>query len=150
MTASRRLIGARVLDLRSPDSGTIGQGVRFALVGCVVGFVYLTTTTVLADVFAVPFQLALVIGFATAGCVHFTLQRLFVWVHHAEFALGFSRQIGRYLLVVGAQYAVTAISTSLLPGIMGMPVTFVYLATVLALGGINFLLFRNGVFHAAE
>ncbi len=150
MTALRTFIGSRVPDLRSPDSGTLGQGVRFALVGCVVGLVYLATTTVLADVFAVPFQIALAIGFAASVCVHFTLQRLFVWVHHAEFALGFSEQVGRYLLIVSAQYVLTATSTALLPSVTGMPVTFVYLATVFALAGVNFLFFRNGVFHALE
>jgi putative flippase GtrA len=149
MTALRTLIGSRVVDLRSPDSGTVGQGVRFAVVGCVVALVYLTTTTVLADVFAIPFQIALVIGFVTAVCVHFTLQRLFVWVHHAEFALDLGEQIGRYLLVVSAQYVVTATSTALLPSVIGVPVTFVYVMTVLALTGVNFLFFRNGVFHAS-
>ncbi len=150
MTALRTLIGSRVLDLRSPDSGTIGQGARFALVGCAVALVYLTTTTVLADVLGLPFQIALVVGFVTAVCVHFTLQRLFVWVHRAEFALNLGEQIGRYLLVVSAQYVVTATSTALLPSVIGMPVTFVYVMTVLALTGGNFLFFRNGVFHATE
>jgi putative flippase GtrA len=119
-------------------------------VGIVITFVYLTITTVLADVLGVPFQLALAAGTATAVCVHFTLQRLFVWAHHAEFALGIGEQLGRYLLIVGTQYAITAISTSLLPGLIGVPVTFVYIATALTIVGINFLVFRNGIFHAAE
>lgn len=148
MATPRRFISARVLHLRLPDSGTIGQGVRFALAGGVVALVYLATTTVLADVFGVTFQLALIIGFMVAVGVHFTLQRLFVWVHHTQFALGARVQVGRYSLVAAFQYAVTATSTSLLPGALGVPVMPVYFATALALATINFLVFRDRVFHA--
>ena len=138
---SRRSLGQQVLYIRSPDSGLVGQGVRYALVGCFVAFIYVATTTVLADVFAVPFQLALGIGFVTGVCVHFTLQRLFVWVNNAQFALGVHEQMGRYLLVAGFQYAVTAISTLLLPSALGVPVSIVYLVTALMLTVISFLLF---------
>lgn len=145
---SRRSLGQRILYIRSPDSGIVGQGVRYALVGCVVAFIYVATTTVLADVFAVPFQLALSIGFVTGICVHFTLQRLFVWVNNAQFALGVRGQMGRYLLVAAFQYAVTTISTLLLPKALGVPVTIVYLVTAPMLTVISFLLFRSRVFHA--
>ncbi len=111
---------------------------------------YLTTTTVLADVFAVTFQRALFIGFLVAVCVHFTLQRFFVWVHHAEFALGIRKQVTRYLLFAVSQYALTAASTSVLPGVVGVPVTLVYLVTVVTLTAVNFLVFRGRVFHAAK
>lgn len=148
MRSSRGSVASSVLRLRSPDSGTIGQGVRFALAGGFVGFIYLAITTVLADVLSMPFQIALLISFGTALCVHFTLQRWFVWVHDAEFALGFSRQVGRYLLVTGTQYAVTAASTSVLPGALGIQVTFIYFATVIVIAIANFVLFRNKIFYA--
>jgi putative flippase GtrA len=150
VSAPRRSIGQGVRLIRSPESGTIGQGVRFALAGGVVALVYLTTTTVLADVFAVPFQRALLIGFLAAVCVHFTLQRFFVWVHNAEFALGVRKQVGRYLLVAVSQYVFTAISTSVFPGALSVPVTLVYLVTVATLTAVNFVVFRGIVFHAAE
>lgn len=149
MTAARRSIGQQVSHIRSPDSGSVGQGVRFAFAGGVVALIYVLTTTVLADVFAVPFQLALAIGFVTAIGTHFTLQRFFVWVHHAEFALGVREQVGCYLLIATAQYAITATSTSLLPAALGLPVTLVYLVTAPTLTAINFLVFRSRVFHAA-
>jgi hypothetical protein len=57
-------------------------------------------------------------------------------------------QLGRYLLVAGTQYGVTAASTSLLPSAFGLPTEAVYLATVLLLVSANFLLFRHGIFHA--
>jgi putative flippase GtrA len=143
-----RSVGSRVLGLRSPDSGTLGQGVRFALAGGFVGVIYLAVTTVAADVLKLPFQLALLIGFLTALCVHFTLQRWFVWVNDSEFAHRFDRQIGRYLLVTGMQYVVTLTTTSLVPSAIGVPVTLVYYATVLVLATVNFLLFRAMVFNA--
>ena len=136
--------------LRGPESGVVGQGVRFALAGGVVTVVYLVTTTVLAEVVGLPFQLALALGFTIAILVHFTLQRAFVWVHHEEFALPIHHQVGRYLLVAGAQYGLTAASTALLPPLLGVPVEAVYLVTVVVLVTSNFLIFRLGIFHAQK
>lgn len=128
----------------------LDQGIRFASVGIVVTLVYLTTTTVLTSIFGVPFQLALAFGVAASICVHFTLQRLFVWVHHAQFALGVRGQLSRYLPVAGCQYAITATSTLLLPGALDVSVTIVYLVITPTLTVINFLFFRSRVFHAAD
>ena len=145
---SNSQIADRVEQLRSPDSGAVGQGLRYAVAGSIVALWYLITTTVLAEVFGVAFQLALAIGFVSAVLVHFTLQRFFVWVHHAGFALGLRSQVGRYLVVAGVQYAITAAATSVLPHALGLPVTPVYFATALGLASVNFLIFRGGVFHA--
>lgn len=149
----RRLTGLRVADLRSvrvlltPASGLAGQGARYAASGVVVALVYLFTTTVLAEVVGLPFQVALPIGFVSALGVHFTLQRLFVWVHEEDFALPFAHQARRYLVVAGAQYAITATTTALLPSVLGLPTEVVYLITVLLLATANFVLFRTVVFH---
>jgi putative flippase GtrA len=148
--APPRTIAARLLHLRSPESGAAGQGVRFAVAGGAVALIYLTTTTVLAEVMGVAFQAALAIGTATALIAHFTLQRLFVWVHHTEFALGLNAQVGRYLLVAAVQYGLTAASTALLPDALGLPVTPVYLMTALTLAVLNFLIFRGGIFHPEQ
>ena len=130
-----------------PESGIQGQGVRYALAGTGVALVYLLTTSFLAEVLGVPFELALSIGFALALAVHFTLQRTFVWVHEQDFALPLQRQARRYLAVAGVQFAVTGLSTSLLPGVLGLTTEVVYLATVAVLTVVNFLLFRNVVFQ---
>jgi putative flippase GtrA len=143
-------LASRLLHLRSPDSGTVGQGVRFGIAGSVVALWYLLTTTVLAELVGVAFQLALAIGFVTSLFVHFSLQRFFVWVHHSEFALGLGRQVGRYLLVAGVQYAITAAATSVLPHALDLPVTPVYIVTALALAAANFMIFRSGVFHTGH
>ncbi|HUN79540.1 MAG TPA: GtrA family protein [Solirubrobacteraceae bacterium] len=136
--------------LLRPNSGLLGQGVRFALSGCIVAAVYLLTTSTLALVLGLPFQAALALGFALATGVHFTLQRVFVWAHRDAFALPLPRQLVRYLPVVGFQYTVTALSTSLLPGPLGLPTELVYLATAVLLTASNFVIFRNGVFHATR
>jgi putative flippase GtrA len=134
--------------LRSPESaGAAGQGLRYAVVGCVVAFVYLATTTLAAELLGLAFELALALGFATATAVHFTLQRTFVWVHHGEFAVGALRQLGRYMLLIACQYGLTVVSTSTLPGAIGVPVIAVYYATVLTLSTVNFIVFRSHVFH---
>lgn len=122
--------------------------VRFGLAGGTVALVYLTTTLVLADVFGVPFQAALVTGFAVGLIVHFTLQRVFVWSHHEEFALPLHRQARRYLAVAAVQYGVTAASTALLPEALGVSTEIVYLTTLAVVVGVNFLVFRHGIFHA--
>jgi putative flippase GtrA len=149
----RRLRGAGgprqfVRRVRDPSSGLFGQSVRYALTGGIVATVYLGVTTLLADVAGLHFQIALIIGFCCGMSVHFTMQRFFVWVHHEEFALPFHHQAGRYLLVAGAQYGTTALSTSTLPAALDLPTEVVYVATVAVLICVNFLVFRNGVFHA--
>ena len=142
---ARRLI---YLTLRTPDSGLLGQGVRFALAGSVVTVVYVGTTTLLAEVAGLRFEVALALGFGVALIVHFTLQRLFVWTHHEEFALPWHRQAGRYLVLAGAQYGVTAASNALLPEALGVSTELVYLATVVVVLSVNFLVFRHSIFHA--
>jgi putative flippase GtrA len=133
--------------LLSPGSGLLGQGTRYALAGAFVALVYLATTTFLAVVIGLPFREALAIGFSLQLAVHFTLQRAFVWAHDKDFALPFRHQARRYLAVAGAQLGVTAASTSLLPGALGLSTEVVYLITVGLLTIANFLLFRNVVFH---
>jgi putative flippase GtrA len=144
--------GARdiVRALRGHESGLLGQGTRFAIAGATVMVVYLTTTTVLADVAGLPFELALAIGFCVGLMVHFTLQRRFVWVHAEEFALPLRHQAARYLVVAGIQYGLTAASTAVLPRALGLPTEVVYLATVAAITATNFVVFRNGIFHPKE
>jgi putative flippase GtrA len=146
-TGRLHLARAFLRDIRSPEWGIAGQGFRFALAGTFVAGVYVGVTTLLHSLFGVPFQIALAIGFVVSVCFHFTLQRLFVWRHRERFALGVSHQALRYLLMCGTQYGITALSTSQLPDLLSLPVEVVYVATMLALAGLNFLIFRGRVFH---
>lgn len=126
----------------------LGQGARFALAGATVALVYLASTTALADVVGLPFQVALPIGYSLGLIVHFTLQRVFVWAHGEAFALALHHQALRYLSVAAVQYGVTAASTALLPSALGVPTELVYVVTVALVTATNFVVFRHGIFHA--
>lgn len=132
--------GRALADLR-------GQGFRFVLTGGIVALVYVTTTTVLAQVVGLRFEVSLAIGFAVAIATHFSLQRMFVWRHAAAFALRFHHQLGRYLFVAGIQYALTAAITATLPRALGVSAEVVYLPTVAILSATNFVIFRSRIFH---
>lgn len=108
---------------------------------------YLTVTTVLSQVVGLPFELALIIGFLCALLLHFTLQRLFVWVHSDGFALQVSHQVRRYLLMAGTQYGVTALSTAVLPHALGIATELVYLGTMVVVTSTGFLVMRFIIFH---
>ena len=126
----------------------LGQGVRFVLAGGTAVVLYVITTTVLANVVGVPFQVALAIGFGVAIAIQFTLYRRFVWAHDEEFALAMHHQAARFLTVAAVNYGLTAASTSVLPRALGVPTEAVYLVTVATLPVINFLVLRQGIFHA--
>jgi putative flippase GtrA len=143
---SPRLYPSRLVS-RSADSGILGQGVRYALAGGLVTIIYVLSTILLANVVGLPFQLALPIGYCLGLVTHFTLQRHFVWIHDQQFALPLHHQAGRYLLVAGVQYGVTAASTGLLPSFLDLPTVVVYLGTVAAVISTNFLIFRHRIFH---
>jgi putative flippase GtrA len=148
-TRSRlRLAQAFIRDIRSPEWGVAGQLFRFALSGSLVAIVYVSVTTVLHDLLALPFQIALAIGFLMGLGLHFTLQRVFVWRHHEDFALAMHHQALRYLCLCGSQYGVTALATAELPGLVGLPVELVYLITMFSIAAFNFLFFRGRVFHS--
>jgi putative flippase GtrA len=129
------------------DERIAGQGFRFALAGALVVLVYVSITTSLHELLGLPFQLALIIGFSVSVALHFTLQRQFVWKQSEAFALGLRHQALRYLFVCGVQYGATALTTSQLPGPLGLPVELVYVLTVMVVPLVNFIVFRGRVFH---
>jgi putative flippase GtrA len=152
VTATRsrlHLARAFLRDIRSPDWGIAGQMVRFAISGTIVAVVYVSITTILHYAAGVPFQIALVTGFLLGVCLHFTLQRVFVWRHHEQFALAMHHQAVRYLVLCSSQYGVTALTTSQLPSLIGLPVEAVYLLTVVSIAIFNFTIFRGRVFHSS-
>jgi putative flippase GtrA len=138
------------LDPRVLSVGLVGRGIRFAFVGGSVAAYYIGMTTFLFDIVRLPFQAALVIGFTTAICVHFTLQRFFVWKRENRYALRTHHQVARYLAVVGAQYGITAATTATLPEALGVPIREVYLTVAIFLAVTNFLVMRSRVFHPVE
>jgi putative flippase GtrA len=143
-----RTLRVVVRDLRSPRSGLPGQLVRFGLAGGFVTLVYIAITTLLSQVVGLPFEIALGIGFLSALLMHFTFQRLFVWVNEDGFALSFRKQVARYLTMAGTQYACTVASTAILPGVLGVSTEIVYLLTMAVVTGAGFLVMRFIIFHA--
>ncbi len=125
-----------------------GQGVRFIVNGCATAGVYMASTTLLALVAGLPFEVALAIGFCLAIGFNFTLHRRFVWLHHEGFALPLAHQFGRYISIAGTQYGVTAVSIAVLPHALALSSEVVYLVTASLLSTINFVVYRYGVFHA--
>jgi putative flippase GtrA len=142
----RQALSRNLVLLRTDN--VIAQGVRFVFSGVVVSIVYIAITTLLAVVSHLQFQVALAIGWCAAICVHFNLQRRFVWAREEEFALAFGHQVGRYLLVACSQLGITAATTATLPPLLGVSAEVVYLATAALLTMFNFIVFRHGVFHA--
>jgi putative flippase GtrA len=127
----------------------MGRGLRFVFAGSAVTLLYIAVTMVLAEV-GVAFQASLVIGFSSAVAAHFALQRAFVWVDAEGYALPLRDQAGRYLAVAAAQYGATSLATLFLPGVLGIGVTYVYVATAVVITAINFLVLRTQVFHPAK
>ncbi|MGP0036359.1 MAG: GtrA family protein [Solirubrobacteraceae bacterium] len=125
------------------------QGFRFALVGGIVAGIYIGTTSLLAEVIGLPFEVSLAIGFALAIATHFNLQRLYVWRHAEAFALPVHHQLTRYLAMAGIQYGLTAAITGIVPHALGISPELVYLPTVAVITVTNFLIFRSRIFHAA-
>lgn len=134
------------VDARRSELGR--QAFRFVVAGGAVAVLYVAVTTALT-VNGVPFQAALVLGFATALAAHFALQRLFVWIHADGYALPLGRQAARYLPVAGAQYGVTSLATLVLPAALGVGVLVVYLPTAVVLAAVSFVVLRMHVFHPA-
>jgi putative flippase GtrA len=135
--------------LCSPDSGLRWLSVRFCLAGGLAMVVYVLTTTLATDVAGLSFQVALALGFYTALCINFVSQRRFVWAKGERYLLPIHHQAGRYLLMAMVQYGVTVAATLLLPHVLGIPTEAVYLAMIVLLGLINFLILRYSIFHAA-
>jgi putative flippase GtrA len=124
------------------------QGFRFALTGGVVALVYVGTTTALAEVVGLGFEVSLAIGFVVALVTHFNLQRMFVWRHPDwSYALRLHHQLARYLAVAGVQYGLTAVAIATLPSALEVSPEVVYLPTVAVISAGNFIVFRSRVFH---
>jgi putative flippase GtrA len=143
----RGRVSTRAQRLLTPEAGLLGQGARFIVNGCATAAVYLLSTTLLALVVGLAFEVALAIGYCLAICFNFTLHRRFVWVHHEGFALPLVHQLGRYVSIAGAQYGVTAASIAVLPHVLELSTEVVYLITASAFAMGSFVVFRSAIFH---
>jgi putative flippase GtrA len=126
------------------------ETVRYAVSGSFSTITYIVQTLIVAGPLDVPIQIAIPVSYATALVLNFTLQRRFVFPTEEGFALGRGSQLRRYVVAVLVQYGVTATSTAVLPDLLGVPETDIYVVTVLILAVCAFLTLRSLVFHPNE
>ncbi len=125
------------------------ETVRYGVNGTASTVLYILLTLLLEGPGGVAIQVAIPVAYALALVCNFTLQRTFVFPRAEGFALAPRAQLARYVGAVLVQYAITATATAKLPGLLGVPETDVYVATVLCLAVAAFLTLRTVVFHPA-
>jgi len=124
------------------------QGSRYALVGVLVGALYVAVTSV-AHLAHAPWWLAVAIGYVFGTTTHFTLQRVFVFKSDTGFALSMRQQAVRYLAVVVVQYVITSTAMTFLPDLIDLPELLIFVGVAGAVAIANFVLLRTRLFHAA-
>jgi putative flippase GtrA len=142
----RRGAAARAAVLsRVPPIGVI---VRFLVTGGSVAVLHLALVggMVLLDV---PIQIALVAAYLVSLCVHFTLNREWVFATRDGYAFGLSGQGIRYLVAAGTGYAGAAAGTALLPDALGVSEFVAFLIATAAMTSINFLFLHLWIFRSA-
>jgi putative flippase GtrA len=127
-----------------------GPTVRYLIAGATVAGVYLAIPLLLDGALGVAIQIAIPIAYLIAVSLHFNLQRHFVFRHVTQFALSTREQIVRYVAVGAVQYPLTALSTALLPGALGLSERAAFVCTTLAISLSFFLVLRAHIFHPSE
>lgn len=138
--ATRRIGG---LFHRLPPAAVIS---KFAVTGALVGGTHLGIVTLMV-LGGVPIQLALALAYVVALLTHFTMNRQWVFASDSGYALHFSGQGGRYLLVAALSYAGTAISVAVLPDPLGVPELAVFVVATCAMALVSFTLLHLWVFR---
>ena len=123
------------------------ETLRYGVSGTASTLLYILLTLLLEGPGGIAIQVAIPLAYALALVCNFTLQRMFVFPRSEGFALAPRSQLARYLGAVLVQYAITATATAKLPGLLHVPETDVYVATVLCLAVAAFLTLRAVVFH---
>lgn len=120
--------------------------VRYGIAGSTTAGVYFGVTLLLSSL-GIGIQLAIVLGWLCSLCVHFTLQRFFVFRSAEGFHLAIEQQLTRYLATAVVQYAATAALTALLPGALGVDERAVYVMVAIVAAAVVFFILRFKVFH---
>lgn len=115
-----------------------------------VGLTYIGLTLLFSGPFGLHIQLSIPAGYAIAVVLHFALQRFFVFADRGEFELSGREQAGKYVVLAGVQYVITALATEILPGALGLDERAVYVGSALAASAGVFLFLRAHVFHPAD
>ena len=127
-----------------------GRPARFVFSGTVVAACQFTAMTLFVSVAGLPAQVSLVLAYALALALHFTLNRQFVFASRQGYALHLSAQGRRYVLVALLSYAVTAAAVAVVPPLLNTSPLVAFYAAAAAQAVIVFLLLRHWVFRSAS
>jgi putative flippase GtrA len=120
---------------------------RFLMAGGLVACVNLGTGAILLAL-GFPVQAAVGIAYGAAICVHFTLQRTFVFAGEGAFALTLNQQLRRYAAMAAVQYPTTAGLAALFVA-AGLPDLAAVVATALLVTPLTYFILRTRMFHLA-
>jgi putative flippase GtrA len=127
-----------------------GPTIRYGIAGTLVAAVYLGAPLLFNGALGWPLEVAIPVAYTLAVILHFNLQRHFVFRHVQTFALSTRAQIGRYVVMGAIQYPATALSTALLPKLLGLSARATFVCTALAISLTFFLVLRSHVFHPTD
>jgi putative flippase GtrA len=120
---------------------------RFALTAAAVQVVYASLMAIFLLGLDFPRQAALLIGYAGALVVHFTLNRQLVFIPTDGYAHGLSSHGSRYLVTAAVVYVITALGLALVPGALGVAPFVAWLLLAVAIGMANFVVLSRFVFR---
>jgi len=134
--------------LGSVRSGTSTghQALRYALAGGTVTVTNLGLGLALAE--PLPIQLAIPIAYVLSACLHFVLQRHFVF-HGTDFVLPMHHQALMYVPIGVTQYAFTAVCTAVVPSWLDVEERAVFVVAALTAAAATFVFLRLRVFHGS-
>lgn len=123
------------------------QLLRFGLTGALVFGIYTGGTLLLSGPLGLPIVLAIGLALLVAIAVNFTMQRHFVFLDRATFALPPRTQLARYTLVTACNYALTSLIVVTVPDALGVSQQLVFVITALVFSLVGFLVVRGWIFH---
>jgi putative flippase GtrA len=120
---------------------------RFVLTAAAVQVVYASLMAIFLLGLDLPRQAALLIGYAGALVVHFTLNRQLVFAPTDGYVRGLNSHGGRYLVTAAVVYAITALGLALVPDALGVAPYVAWLLLAAAIGVANFVVLSRFVFR---
>jgi putative flippase GtrA len=120
---------------------------RFALSAIAVQGFYAAVMAICLIGIGLPRQASLVIAYAGALVVHFTVNRQFVFAPRQGYAQGVSAHGTRYLVTAAIVYVITAVGLAVLPEWLGIAPYVAWLLITGTIGVLNFFLLGRFVFR---
>lgn len=123
---------------------------RFVLVGLLVAGIYYALMALFSVAIGIPNQPSLALAYVLAVCVHFVLNRQYVFTSTDGYHHRLSAQGIRYLVVGGIAYGITALCMAFLPDALGLAPIVVYFIVAPILPIFSFVALRLWVFVPAN